>query len=108
LAASSCRRGSPLQNEGGELLFDVLSARHERAATIITFNLAFCEWNRVFGDDQLTAALLDRLAHNLGVERAPHAVLAQEAGLSDSPEVLAARFGTRLDRLLDRAEPHPD
>jgi hypothetical protein len=34
----------PFEKAGGELLFDVLSARHERAATIITSNLAFSEW----------------------------------------------------------------
>jgi DNA replication protein DnaC len=57
----------PFEKAGGELLFDVLSARHERAATIITSNLAFSEWNRVFGDDKLTAALLDRLAQHADV-----------------------------------------
>jgi hypothetical protein len=57
----------PFEKAGGELLFDVMSARHERAATIITSNLAFSEWSRVFGDDNLTAALLDRLAQHVAV-----------------------------------------
>ncbi len=57
----------PFEKAGGELLFDVLSARHERGATVITSNLAFGEWNRVFGDDKLTAALLDRLAQHAEV-----------------------------------------
>ena len=57
----------PFEKAGGELLFDILSARHERAATVITSNLAFSEWNRVFGDDKLTAALLDRLAQHADV-----------------------------------------
>ena len=35
--------------------------------TLITSNLAFSEWNRVFGDDKLTAALLDRLAQHADV-----------------------------------------
>ena len=48
-------------------MINVLSARHERAATIITSNLAFSEWNRVFGDDKLTAALLDRRAQHADV-----------------------------------------
>jgi len=42
--------------------FDLLSARHEKRTTVITSNLAFSEWHRVFGDEKLTAALLDRLA----------------------------------------------
>lgn len=57
----------PFEKAGGELLFDVLSDRHERTATVITSNLAFSEWNRVFGDDKLTAALLNRLAQHADV-----------------------------------------
>jgi len=57
----------PFDKTGGELLFDVLATRHERAATVITSNLAFGEWNRVLGDDKLTAALLDRLAQHADV-----------------------------------------
>jgi DNA replication protein DnaC len=57
----------PFEKAGGELLFDILSNRHERGATVITSNLAFSEWNRVFVDDKLTAALLDRLAQHAEV-----------------------------------------
>ena len=57
----------PFEKAGGEMLFDVLSTRHERGATVMTSNLAFSEWNRVFVDDKLTAALLDRLAQHADV-----------------------------------------
>jgi DNA replication protein DnaC len=57
----------PFDKSGGELLFDLLATRHERTATVITTNLAFSEWNRVLGDDKLTAALLDRLAQHAEV-----------------------------------------
>lgn len=55
----------PFDREGGELLFNLLSSRHRVSSTIITSNLAFSEWPKVFGgDEKLTAALLDRLAEN--------------------------------------------
>lgn len=53
----------PFDRTGGELLFNVLSERHGRRSVVITTNLSFSEWPRVFGgDEKLTTALLDRLA----------------------------------------------
>lgn len=55
----------PFERAGGELLFDLLSERHEMRSTMITTNLAFGEWVQIFGDEKLTTALLDRLGgHN--------------------------------------------
>lgn len=54
----------PLHKESAELLFQVISDCYERKSLIITSNLEFSGWNTVFGDNRLTAALVDRLIHH--------------------------------------------
>jgi len=47
-----------------ELLFQLLATRYETMSTIITSNLAFSDWVKVFHDRTLTAAILDRITHH--------------------------------------------
>ena len=51
----------PLAELGAELLFQVISERAEKASVIITTNLPFSEWTKVFTNARLCKALLDRL-----------------------------------------------
>ena len=53
----------PLSRADADLLFRVLSERHERRPVIVTTNLPFSEWTSVFPDARLCRAVVDRLTH---------------------------------------------
>ena len=53
----------PLDLESGQLLFSVISNAYERLSLIITTNLLFNEWGPLFTDEQLAAAMIDRIVH---------------------------------------------
>lgn len=57
-----------------EVLFTFLAERYERKSVLITSNLVFSEWMRIFKDPMTTAAAIDRLIH--------HAVILEMAGPS--------------------------
>jgi DNA replication protein DnaC len=64
----------PVVPDGGNLFFQLVNARYERGAMILTSNRGFAEWGEVFGDPVVATALLDRLLH--------HAVVVQIEGSS--------------------------
>ena len=57
----------PLSKTGAELLFELISQRYERGATLITSNLPFDEWTETLGSERLTGALLDRVTHHVNI-----------------------------------------
>ena len=54
----------PIDREGAQLLFRVVADSYETRSLLITTNLGFSKWGTVFTDDQMTAAMIDRLAHH--------------------------------------------
>jgi DNA replication protein DnaC len=53
----------PFSTTAAHLMFQFCAALYQKVALIITTNLRFADWTQIFGDERLTAALLDRLTH---------------------------------------------
>jgi len=79
-----------------EVLFTFLSERYERKSVIITSNLVFSEWDRIFKDPMTTAAAIDRLVH--------HSVIIEMTGPSIRNEEAKKRSETTAPSAT-RAEP---
>ncbi len=47
-----------------EVLFTLLAERYERGSVMITSNLPFSKWEKIFKDPMVTAAAIDRLIHH--------------------------------------------
>jgi DNA replication protein DnaC len=66
--------------EEAEVLFTLMAERYERRSLIITSNLVFSEWDRIFKTPMATAAAIDRLVHHAAIiEIDRESVRAEEA-----------------------------
>lgn len=54
----------PVDKDGSQLLFRVISDSYESKSLILTTNLEFSRWGGIFTDDQMAAAMIDRLVHH--------------------------------------------
>ena len=66
-----------------EVLFTLLAERYERKSVMITSNLVFSQWDRIFKDPLTTQGAIDRVVH--------HAVILELVGTSYRAEVAGAR-----------------
>lgn len=82
-----------------EVLFTFLAERYERRSVIITSNLVFSQWDRIFKDPMTTAAAIDRIVH--------HATILELDGVSFRNEVAKRRNGDRA-ALLQTSETEED
>ena len=53
-----------LGQQGSHLFFQVISQRHQQKSTVITTNLPFAEWGKVFDSTTVATAIADRLVHD--------------------------------------------
>ncbi len=54
----------PIDRQGANLFFQLVSRRYERGSVIITSNQSLGAWGEVFGDTVIASAILDRLLHH--------------------------------------------
>lgn len=66
-----------------EVLFTFLAERYERRSVLITSNLVFSQWDKIFKDPMTTAAAIDRVVH--------HAQIIEMTGPSHRDEAAKAR-----------------
>ena len=54
----------PFDPAAANLIFQLVSARYERASLIVSSNKPFSAWGEIFGDEVVAAAMIDRLVHH--------------------------------------------
>ena len=72
-----------------EVLFTLLAERYERRSVLISSNLVFSQWDRIFKDPMTTACAIDRVVH--------HATILELTGSSYRSEAAKQRHGGRGD-----------
>jgi len=82
-----------------EVLFVLLAERYERGTVVITSNLVFSEWDRIFKDPMTTASAIDRVVH--------HSIIVEFGQSMDSYRAAEAARRNSVDRGAIVSEPSP-
>jgi DNA replication protein DnaC len=81
----------PIDRHGAHLFFQLVSRRYEKGALILTSNRSFSQWNEIFGDPVIAAAILDRILHHattVNIKGSSYRLKEKvKAGLIREPEV---------------------
>lgn len=82
--------------DDAEVLFTLMAERYERRSMVITSNLVFSQWDKIFGNPMATAAAIDRVVHHATIlefdvssYRADEAQAAAKAAKTTNEEVQA-------------------
>lgn len=59
----------PMDKDGSDLFFQIISHRYEQGSVVLTTNRAFRDWGKIFHDTTVATAILDRLAHHAEVAK---------------------------------------
>lgn len=86
----------PVTAGGANLFFQLVNARYERGAMILTSNRGFGEWGDIFGDQVVATALLDRLLHHAQVVQIEGSSYRLREHAALVPDNLKARYAGTL------------
>jgi hypothetical protein len=96
---------TPFEPEAANLFFQFISGRYERASVIVTSNKPFGHCGKVFGDDTVAAAMIDRLVHHaqlISLKADSYHMRGRDLG-----RVPAANTGNDQHQMTDRGHIHP-
>ena len=79
------------QQEEMEVLFTFLAERYERRSVLITSNLVFSQWDKIFKDPMTTAAAIDRIVHHCTILELNGSSYRTEKALSQGHKEVVAK-----------------
>ena len=98
----------PVVPGGGNLFFQLVNARYEKSAMILTSNRGFAEWGEVFGDPVVGTALLDRLLHQPSSSRSKARAIVFVSTPTSCPSTCARKPSSHRHRRHDAAVAHQE